>query len=105
MADKKKFSKAPSQKQKFKFMGLEPKMKFKGNPYESLRDIDTEVDMKDMTAVFGKGDEDGFTNILVGPERIELRVKKSFLKVVRYTITIRIYYNDKENSIRKNRIS
>ena len=76
MADKKKFSKAPSQKQKFKFTELEPKMKFKGNPYESLKDIDTEVDMKDMTAVFRKGDEEGFTNILVGPERIELRVKK-----------------------------
>jgi len=80
MADKKKFSKAPSQKQKFKFTGLEPKMKFKGNPYESLKDIDTEVDMKNMAAVFGKGDEEGFTNILVGPERIELRVKKRFSK-------------------------
>jgi hypothetical protein len=80
MADKKKFSKAPSQKQKFQFMGLEPKMKFKGNPSESLKDIDTEVDMKDMAAVFGKGDEEGFTNILVGPERIELRVKKRFSK-------------------------
>jgi hypothetical protein len=76
MSDKKKFSKVPSQKQKFQFMGLEPKMKFKGNPSESLKDIDTEVDMKDMAAVFGKGDEEGFTNILVGPERIELRVKK-----------------------------
>jgi hypothetical protein len=39
MSDKKKFSKVPSQKQKFQFMGLEPKMKFKGNPYESLKDI------------------------------------------------------------------
>jgi hypothetical protein len=27
MADKKKFSKAPSQKQKFQFTGLEPKMR------------------------------------------------------------------------------
>jgi hypothetical protein len=36
--------------------------------------------MKDMAAVFGKGDEEGFTNILVGPERIELRVKKRFSK-------------------------
>ena len=80
MADKKKFSKAPSQKQKFKFTELEPKMKFKGNPYESLKDIDTEVDMKDMTAVFKKGDEEGFTDILVGPERIELRIKKRFSK-------------------------
>ena len=34
----------------------------------------------DLAAVFGKGDEEGFTNILVGPERIELRVKKRFSK-------------------------
>jgi hypothetical protein len=61
-------------------MDIEPKMKFKGNPYESLKDIDTEVDMKDMAAVFRKGDEEGFTDILVGPERIELRVKKRFSK-------------------------
>ena len=80
MADKKKFSKSPKNKKKFEFTGLEPKMKFKGNPYESLKDIDTEVDMKDMTAVFRKGDEEGFTDILVGPERIELRVKKKFSK-------------------------
>jgi hypothetical protein len=52
MADKKKFSKAPSQKQKFQFTGLEPKMKYKGDPYESIKDTDTEVDMKDMAAVF-----------------------------------------------------
>jgi hypothetical protein len=32
MSDKKKFSKV-LKKQKFQFMGLEPKMKFKGNPY------------------------------------------------------------------------
>jgi hypothetical protein len=35
-------------------MGLEPKMKFKGNPSESLKDIDTEVDMKDMAADLAK---------------------------------------------------
>jgi hypothetical protein len=29
MSDKKKFSKVPSQKQKFQFMGLEPKMKLR----------------------------------------------------------------------------
>jgi hypothetical protein len=80
MSDKKKFSKVLVKNKKFQFKGLEPKMKFKGNPYESLKDIDTEVDMKDMAAVFGKGDEEGFTNILVGPERIELRVKKRFSK-------------------------
>jgi protein subunit release factor B len=61
MADKKKFSKAPSQKQKFQFTGLEPKMKYKGDPYESIKDTDTEVDMKDTAAVFSKGDDDGFT--------------------------------------------
>ena len=80
MSDKKKFSKAPSQKQKFQFTGLEPKMEYKGNPYESIKISDSKVDMKDMAAVFGKGDEEGFTNILVGPERIELRVKKRFSK-------------------------
>jgi hypothetical protein len=37
MADKKKFSKAPSQKKKFQFTGLEPKMEYKGNPYESIK--------------------------------------------------------------------
>ena len=80
MSDKNKFSRSPKYNKKFIFKGVEPKMKFKGNPYESLKDIDTEVDMKDMAAVFGKGDEEGFTNILVGPERIELRVKKRFSK-------------------------
>ena len=80
MADKKKFSKAPSQKQKFQFTGLEPKMEYKGNPYESIKISDSKVDMKDMAAVFSKGDEEGFTDILVGPERIELRVKKRFFK-------------------------
>ena len=80
MADKKKFSKAPSQKQKFQFTGLEPKMEYKGNPYKSIKDTDTEVDMKNMAAVFSKGDDDGFTDVLVGPERIELRVKKRFSK-------------------------
>jgi hypothetical protein len=54
MADKKKFSKSPKNK-KFQFTGLEPKMKYKGNPYESIKDTDTEVDMKDMAAVFSKG--------------------------------------------------
>ena len=80
MADKKKFSKAPSQKQKFQFTGLEPKMEYEGNPYVSIKDTDTKVDMKDIAAVFSKGDEEGFTDILVGPERIELRVKKRFSK-------------------------
>jgi hypothetical protein len=80
MSDKKKFSKAPIQKQKFQFTGLEPKMEYKGNPYQSIKDTDTKVDMKDMAAVFSKGDEEGFTDILVGPERIELRVKKRFSK-------------------------
>ena len=80
MSDKKKFSKAPSQKQKFQFTGLEPKMEYEGNPYVSIKDTDTKVDMKNMAAVFSKGDEEGFTDILVGPERIELRVKKRFSK-------------------------
>ena len=80
MSDKKKFSKAPSQKQKFQFTGLEPKMEYEGNPYVSIKDTDTKVDMKDIAAVFSKGDEEGFTDILVGPERIELRVKKRFSK-------------------------
>jgi hypothetical protein len=60
MSDKKKFSKAPSQKQKFQFTGLEPKMEYEGNPYISIKDTDTKVDMKDMAAVFSKGDDDGF---------------------------------------------
>ena len=80
MADKNKFSKAPSQKQKFQFTGLEPKMEYKGNPYESLKDIDTEVDMKDMAAVFSKGDDDGFTDVLIGPKRAGIRIKKKFFK-------------------------
>jgi hypothetical protein len=80
MADKKKISKAPIQKKKFQFTGLEPKMEYKGNPYESIKISDSKVDMKDMAAVFSKGDEEGFTDILVGPERIELRVKKRFSK-------------------------
>ena len=80
MSDKKKFSKAPNQKLKFQFTGLEPKMEYKGNPYQSIKDTDTKVNMKDIAAVFSKGDEEGFTDILVGPERIELRVKKRFSK-------------------------
>ena len=80
MADKKKFSKAPSQKQKFQFTGVEPKMEYKGNPYESLKDIDTEVDMKDMAVVFSKGDDDGFTDVLIGPKRAGIRIKKKFFK-------------------------
>jgi hypothetical protein len=80
MADKKKFSKSPKNNKGFKFMGLEPKMKFKGNPYESIKISDSKVDMKDMAAVFSKGDDDGFTDVLIGPERIELRVKKRFSK-------------------------
>jgi hypothetical protein len=36
-------------------------MEYKGNPYESIKDTDTEVDMKDMAVVFSKGDDDGFT--------------------------------------------
>lgn len=80
MSDKKKFSKAPNQRQKFQFTGLEPKMEYKGNPYQSIKDTDTKVNMKDIAAVFSKGDDEGFTDILVGPERIELRVKKRFSK-------------------------
>jgi hypothetical protein len=80
MSDKKKFSKAPIQKKKFQFTGLEPKMEYKGNPYESIKISDSKVDMKDMAAVFSKGDDDGFTDVLIGPERIELRVKKRFSK-------------------------
>ena len=80
MADKKKISKAPIQKKKFQFTGLEPKMEYKGNPYESIKISDSKVDMKDMAAVFSKGDDDGFTDVLIGPKRVELRVKKSFFK-------------------------
>jgi hypothetical protein len=57
-------------------------MEYKGNPYESIKISDSKVDMKDMAAVFSKGDDDGFTDVLIGPERVELRVKKNFLKVV-----------------------
>jgi hypothetical protein len=80
MADKNKFSKSPKYNKKFIFKGVEPKMEYKGNPYESIKDTDTEVDMKDMAAIFSKDNDDGFTDILVGPERIELRVKKRFSK-------------------------
>jgi hypothetical protein len=79
---KKKISKAPIQNKKFQFTGLEPKMEYKGNPYESIKISDSKVDMKDMAAVFSKGDDDGFTDVLIGPKRVELRVKKVFLKVV-----------------------
>jgi hypothetical protein len=54
MTDKNKFSKSPKNKKGFKFTGLEPKMEYKGNPYESIKDTDTEVDMKDMAVVFSK---------------------------------------------------
>jgi hypothetical protein len=80
MADKKKFSKSPKNNKGFKFTDIEPKMKFKGNPYESLKDIDTEVDMKDMAAVFRKDDDDGFTDVLIGPKRVGIRLKKKFSK-------------------------
>ena len=80
MADKKKISKAPIQKKKLQFTGLEPKMEYKGNPYESIKISDSKVDMKDMAAVFSKGDDDGFTDVLIGPKRVELRVKKRFFK-------------------------
>jgi hypothetical protein len=36
---KRNFLKAPSQKKKFQFTGLEPKIKYKGDPYESIKDI------------------------------------------------------------------
>ena len=80
MSDKKKISKAPIQKKKFQFTGLEPKMEYKGNPYESIKDTDTEVDMKDMAVVFSKDDDDGFTDILIGPKRAGIRIKKKFSK-------------------------
>ena len=80
MADKNKFSKSPKNKKGFKFTGLEPKMEYKGNPYESIKISDSKVDMKDMAAVFSKGDDDGFTDVLIGPKRVELRVKKRFFK-------------------------
>ena len=80
MADKKKFSKTPSKNQGFQFTGLEPKMEYEGNPYESIKDTNTKVDMKDMAAVFSKGDDDGFTDVLVGPKRLAIRIKKKFSK-------------------------
>jgi hypothetical protein len=36
--------------------------------------------MKDMAAVFSKGDDDGFTDVLVGPKRLGIRFKKKFSK-------------------------
>jgi hypothetical protein len=80
MADKNKFSKSPKNKKGFQFTGLEPKMEYKGNPYVSIKDTDTEVDMKDMAAVFSKGDDDGFTDVLIGPKRAGIRIKKKFFK-------------------------
>ena len=80
MAEKNKFSKSPKNKKGFKFTGLEPKMEYKGNPYESIKDTDTEVDMKDMAAVFSKGDDDEFTDVLIGPKRAGIRFKKKFSK-------------------------
>jgi hypothetical protein len=52
----------------------------KGDPYESIKDTDTEVDMKDMAAVFSKGDDDGFMDVLIGPKRAGIRFKKKFFK-------------------------
>ena len=80
MADKKKFSKSPKNNKGFKFTEIEPKMEYKGNPYESIKDTDTEVDMKDMAAVFRKDDDDGFTDVLIGPKRVGIRFKKRFFK-------------------------
>jgi hypothetical protein len=54
--------------------------KFKGNPYESLKISDSKVDMKDMAAVFSKDDDDGFTDVLIGPKRVGIRFKKRFFK-------------------------
>jgi hypothetical protein len=80
MADKNKFSKSPKNKKGFKFTDIEPKMEYKGNPYESIKDTDTEIDMKDMAAVFSKDDDDGFTDVLIGPKRVGIRFKKRFFK-------------------------
>lgn len=80
MADKNKFSKTPKDKKSFQFLGVEPKIKYEGNPYESIKVSDSKVDMKDMAAVFTKGDDDGFTDVLVGPKRFEVRFKKKFSK-------------------------
>jgi hypothetical protein len=38
-------------------------MEYEGNPYISIKDTDTKVDMKDMAAVFSKGDDDGFMDV------------------------------------------
>ena len=80
MADKNKFSKSPKNKNKFQFTGVEPKIKYEGNPYESVKISDSKVDMKDMAAVFSKGDDDGFTDVLIGPKRAGIRFKKKFSK-------------------------
>jgi hypothetical protein len=29
--------------------------------------------MKDMAAVFSKGDDDGFTDVLIGPKRVGIK--------------------------------
>ena len=80
MADKNKFSKSPKYNKKFIFKGVEPKMEYKGNPYESIKDTDTKVDMKDMAAIFSKDNDDGFTDVLIGPKRVGIRFKKRFFK-------------------------
>ena len=80
MADKNKFSKSPKNKKKFEFTGVEPKIKYEGNPYESVKISDSKVDMKDMAAVFSKGDKESFTDILIGPKRVGIRFKKKFSK-------------------------
>ena len=80
MPDKNKFSKSPKIKNKFQFTGVEPKIKYEGNPYESIKISDSKVDMKDMAAVFSKGDDDGFTDVLIGPKRAGIRFKKKFSK-------------------------
>jgi hypothetical protein len=36
--------------------------------------------MKDMAAVFSKGDDDGSTDVLIGPKRAGIRIKKKFFK-------------------------
>jgi hypothetical protein len=33
-----------------------------------------------MAAVFSKGDDDGFTDVLIGPKRAGIRFKKKFFK-------------------------
>jgi hypothetical protein len=44
-----------------------------------IKDTDTEVDMKDMAAVFSKGDDDGFM-MFIGPKEQDIRFKKKFFK-------------------------